>query len=77
MLEMTLKTLRALQRHFNDKTEGNEHNQRMLEELEGLMFRYESHCVSIERLLEVADGTVTLVKLDFIARCIQLINNCS
>ncbi|RYN56443.1 hypothetical protein AA0114_g2771 [Alternaria tenuissima] len=67
MLEMTLKTLRALQRHFNDKTEGNEHNQRMLEELEGLMFRYESHCVSIERLLEVADGTVTLLMkiLDF------------
>ncbi|KAH7092039.1 hypothetical protein FB567DRAFT_516346 [Paraphoma chrysanthemicola] len=66
MLEMTLKTLRALQRLFDNK-KGTKHNRQMIGELDGLVFRYESHCVSIERLMGVADGTTTLLMkiLDF------------
>jgi hypothetical protein len=61
MLATTLRTLRAIHDLFDSTKDRERDIQRMLDKLNGLKFKYESHCASANRLLRVADGTMTLV----------------
>jgi hypothetical protein len=61
IVESSLMTLKSLQAFFRDKAQRSAITEYLLDDLDGLIHSYESHQLSIIRLLHVADGTMTLV----------------
>jgi len=63
ILETSLTTLNALQGFFRDKVARCKKGDYLLDELDGLINKYGSHRTSINRLTEIAEGTMTLVRI--------------
>jgi hypothetical protein len=63
ILETSLTTLNALHGFFRNKVARSKKSEYLLDELDGLINKYESHRTSITRLMDIAEGTMTLVRM--------------
>jgi hypothetical protein len=61
ILDTSLITLKSLESFFYKKVQCCQSSDQMLGELDVLISKYKIHRVSIDRLLDIADGTMTLV----------------